>query len=241
MDLDRTYDFPEGEVLLIDKPASWTSFDVVNKIRLMMKQYLGIKKIKVGHAGTLDPLATGLLLVCVGKATKRINEYTGLNKEYTGSFHIGATTPSYDAETEVEQEYDTSHITEDLIRKTTVNFLGRIEQTPPAYSAIKVDGTRAYIKARENEKITIPAREVEIYEFEISEAGIPDTSFRVLCSKGTYVRSLAYDFGKTLKSGAYIKSLRRTKIGAYSVEDAISLTQLEAWLAELRDRQAPVQ
>ncbi len=233
MDLDKQYDFPAGEVLLIDKPSDWTSFDVVNKTRLMFKQHLGIKKIKVGHAGTLDPLATGLLLVCVGKATKRINEFTGLDKEYTGTFYIGATTPSFDQETEVDQEFDTSHITKDMIKKAPKNFLGTIQQIPPTYSAIKVDGTRAYKKARENEKIEMPVREVRIHEFEITEAGVPESSFRVLCSKGTYIRSLAHDFGKSLECGAYIQSLRRTRIGEYRVEDAINIQQLEQFLAEL--------
>lgn len=236
MELDREYDFPAGEVLLIDKPSDWTSFDVVNKTRLMFKQHLGIKKIKVGHAGTLDPLATGLLLVCVGKATKRINEFTGLDKEYTGTFYIGATTPSFDRETEVDQEFDSSHITEDMIEEATKDFLGTIQQIPPTYSAIKVDGTRAYKKARGNEKIEMPVREVRIHEFEITDAGIPESSFRVLCSKGTYIRSLAHDFGKSLECGAYIQSLRRTCIGEYRVEDAISIQQLEQFLAELSQK-----
>jgi len=237
MNLDRKYDFPAGEVLLVDKPTEWTSFDVVNKIRLMLKQHLGIKKIKVGHAGTLDPLATGLLLVCVGKATKRINEFTGLDKEYTGTFYIGATTPSYDHETEIDQEFDTSHITEDMIRQATKGFLGTIKQIPPTYSAIKVDGTRAYKKARDNEKVEMPVREVRIDEFEIIDAGIPESSFRVLCSKGTYIRSLAHDFGKTLESGAYIRSLRRTSIGDHRVEDAISIAQIEQFLIGQSDLQ----
>jgi tRNA pseudouridine55 synthase len=227
MDDGQTYDFLAGEILLIDKPTEWTSFDVVNKIRLMMRQHLGIKKIKVGHAGTLDPLATGLLLVCVGKATKQINSYTGLDKEYTGTLFLGATTPSYDTETEVDREFDTSHISEKQIIEAAAGFVGRITQTPPAYSAIKVDGTRAYKMARENEKVKIPEREVHVHEFEIIRAGIPETSFRVSCSKGTYIRSLAYDLGKSLNSGAYIKLLRRTRIGDFRVEEAISIPQLE--------------
>jgi len=233
MDVTRTYDFPSGEILLIDKPAEWTSFDVVNKIRHMMRQHLGIKKIKVGHAGTLDPLATGLLLVCVGKATKQINQYTGLDKEYTGTLFIGATTPSYDRETKVDQEFDTSHLDEDQIKNAVSSFLGTISQTPPAYSAIKVDGTRSYIKARGNEKFSIPAREVQIHAFEITSAGIPESDFRVSCSKGTYIRSLIFDFGKSLKSGAYIQTLRRTRIGDFHVEDAMSITHLEELLKEL--------
>ena len=222
-----TYDFPGGEVLLVDKPAEWTSFDVVNKIRHMLRHHLGIKKIKVGHAGTLDPLATGLLLICVGKATKRINEFTGLDKEYTGTFFIGATTPSYDRETETDQVYETSHIGPDQIIDATKQFLGDIEQIPPVFSALKVDGTRAYIRARKNEDVTMPPRDVHIHEFEITHAAIPETSFRVLCSKGTYIRSLAYDFGKSLKSGAYIQNLRRTRIGNFRIEDAVSIPDLE--------------
>ncbi len=229
---NKTYNFPEGEILLIDKPTKWTSFDAVNKIRFMFNRHLGIKKIKVGHAGTLDPLATGLLLVCVGKATKQISQFTGLDKEYTGTFHIGSTTPSYDQETEIDQEFDTAHIKEEDIHEAVNKFLGPIMQIPPAYSAISISGTRAYKLARVKEKVVIPPREIQIYEFEITEAGIPETSFRVLCSKGTYVRSLANDFGKTLNSGAHLKSLRRTRIGAYHIDDAMSIDELEKMLIQ---------
>jgi len=238
MDLNRKYDFAEGELLLIDKPTEWTSFDVVNKVRHSLRFHLGIRKIKVGHAGTLDPLATGLLLVCVGKATKKINEYTGLDKEYTGTFYIGATTPSYDTETEVDQEFETSHITEDHIRDATKEFIGHIKQTPPAYSAIKVDGKRAYRLARGNEKVSMPEREVQIMEFEVTRAGIPETDFRVECAKGTYIRSLAFDFGKSLKSGAYIHSLRRTRIGDFGIEEALTVQQLDDFLAEQAKKEA---
>lgn len=222
-----TYNFPEGELLLIDKPSGWTSFDVVNKIRHMLRHYLKIKKIKVGHAGTLDPLATGLLLVCVGKATKRIPEFTGLDKEYTGTFFIGATTPSLDCETAISQEFETGHITEKLIREKAKEFTGTFMQVPPAFSAIKIDGTRSYIKARQNEDVHIPPREVSIHEFDIINAAIPETSFRVMCSKGTYIRSLAGDFGRSMDSGAYLYSLRRTQVGPYGIEDAINLKELE--------------
>lgn len=232
MQANKIYNFPAGEILLIDKPATWTSFDAVNKIRYMFNRHLGIKKIKVGHAGTLDPLATGLLLVCVGKATKQISEFTGLNKEYTGTFYIGATTTSYDQETEIDQEFDTSHIKDKDIHEAANKFLGPVMQIPPAYSAIKIAGTRAYQLAREKEKVVIPPREIHIYEFEITEAGIPETSFRVLCSKGTYIRTLANDFGKALDSGAYLKSLRRTRIGAYHVDDAMSIAELEEMLIQ---------
>ena len=236
MDLNRTYDFQAGEVLLIDKPPEWTSFDVVNKIRHMLRHHLGIKKIKVGHAGTLDPLASGLLLVCVGKATKRINEYAGLDKEYTGTFFIGGTTPSFDLETEANYEYDTSHISEELIRETAKSFMGKISQVPPAYSAVKINGKRAYLSARKKESVDIPAREVFIHEFELLEAGVPETKFRIRCSKGTYIRTLANDFGKALKSGAYLQSLRRTRIGEYHVDKAVSIQELESFLNRLFDR-----
>jgi tRNA pseudouridine55 synthase len=227
----KTYDFPEGELLLIDKPIGWTSFDVVNKIRHMIRYHLGIKKIKVGHAGTLDPLATGLLLVCTGKATKRIPEFTGLDKEYTGTFFLGETTPSFDLETEVDQRYSTAHITENMILETAKGFSGHIQQVPPVYSAIKVDGKRSYRQARMNKEVKLKAREVTIYEFEILQAGIPETDFRVLCSKGTYIRSLANDFGRTLKSGAYLKRLCRTKIGPFSIDQALQIEELEIQLS----------
>lgn len=202
----------------------------------MLRHHLGVKKIKVGHAGTLDPLATGLLLVCVGKATKQIASFTGLDKEYTGVFFLGATTPSFDLETEVDMKYDTAHISVDGITRATKQFTGKIMQRPPTYSAIKIDGKRAYRFARENEKVEIPVREVNIQEFEILEAGIPETSFRVSCSKGTYIRSLADDFGKALGSGAYLKHLRRTRIGTYHIDDAMSIEELEGILYNLKNK-----
>ena len=223
----RKYNFPEGEILLIDKPASWTSFDVVNKIRYMIKHHLGIRKIKVGHAGTLDPLATGLLIVCTGKATKQISGLTGMDKEYTGTFYLGATTPSFDRETAIDQTYNIDHISANLIQDTAKKFVGSIEQIPPAFSAVRINGTRAYKKARKQEDVKLSPRQVDIYEFEITRTGVPETSFRVLCSKGTYIRSLAYDFGKSLNSGAYLYSLCRTRIGNFSIEDAISIQDLE--------------
>jgi tRNA pseudouridine55 synthase len=236
VNLNKTYDFPAGEVLLVDKPPEWTSFDVVNKIRHMLRYHLDIRKIKVGHAGTLDPLATGLLLVCVGKATKRIHEYTGLDKEYTGTMFLGATTPSCDLETEVDAEYETSHITEEMIKNAVRAFTGTIKQVPPAFSAVKVNGQRAYLKAREKQEIEIPEREVRIHAFEILRAELPEIDFRVSCTKGTYIRSLARDFGKSLQSGAYLQSLRRTKIGEYHIDDAVSIMQLEAFISGLIDK-----
>ncbi|HSG67541.1 MAG TPA: hypothetical protein VK994_02460, partial [Bacteroidales bacterium] len=178
MQKSHTYNFPEGEILLIDKPRGWTSFDVVNKIRHMLRHYLGIRKIKVGHAGTLDPLATGLLIVCTGKATKQIPGLTGMDKEYTGTFFLGATTPSFDLETEVNQSFDVSHISEPELHKAARGFVGSIQQIPPAYSAVKVDGTRAYRYARSNEKVEIPPRQITIHAFEITDAGMPEPAFR---------------------------------------------------------------
>lgn len=227
MTASKIYNFPEGELLLVDKPAEWTSFDVVNKIRHMLRHHLGIKKIKVGHAGTLDPLATGLLLVCVGKQTKQISTYTGLDKEYVGTFYLGATTPSYDCETEVDEEFETGHITDEMIRDSAKTFIGTISQVPPVFSAIWVGGTRAHKRARDKEDVKMVAREVKINAFEIKRAEVPEIDFRVECGKGTYIRSLAYDFGKALHSGAYLKNLRRTKIGEYHVGDAFSIPELE--------------
>ena len=183
---------------------------------------MGLKKIKVGHAGTLDPLASGLLIVCTGKFTKRIPELQGMVKEYTGTFHIGATTPSYDLETEINATYPTGHITEGLIQQTIQQFMGEIDQKPPVFSAIKKDGKRLYEHARKGEEVEIAARKTTIHEFEITCIALPEIDFRVVCSKGTYIRSLAYDFGQAMQSGAHLTALRRTKIGEFSVEGAIS-------------------
>ena len=183
---------------------------------------MGLKKIKVGHAGTLDPLASGLLIVCTGKFTKRIPELQGMVKEYTGTFHIGATTPSYDLETEINATYPTEHITEELITQTIQQFMGEIDQKPPVFSAIKKDGKRLYEHARKGEEVEIAARKTTIHEFEITRIALPEIDFRVVCSKGTYIRSLAYDFGQALNSGAHLTALRRTKIGEFSVEGAIT-------------------
>lgn len=216
-------DYKNGQVLLIDKPLEWTSFQAVNKIRWHIRQRFDIKKIKVGHAGTLDPLATGLLIICTGKQTKSINEYQGLIKEYTGTFTIGATTPSYDLESEINETFETAHITDDLIYKTTTQFIGAIQQRPPIFSALKKDGKRLYELARKGETVDIPTREITINEFEITNINGNNLDFRVVCSKGTYIRSLAFDFGKALNSGAHLSALRRTKIGDFSVEKAISI------------------
>jgi tRNA pseudouridine55 synthase len=217
-------DFQNGQVLLIDKPLQWTSFQAVNKMKWVLKSKLNLKKIKIGHAGTLDPLATGLLLVCTGKFTKRITELQGQAKEYTGTFYIGATTPSYDLETEIDHTFPTSHITDALIHETIPQFLGEIDQKPPIFSAIKKEGIRLYEHARAGETVEIASRKTTIHEFEITRIALPEVDFRVVCSKGTYIRSLAFDFGKALNSGAHLIALRRTKIGDYDVKNAMDVT-----------------
>ncbi|NOX47232.1 MAG: tRNA pseudouridine(55) synthase TruB [Chlorobi bacterium] len=221
------YDFQKGEVLLINKPSGWTSFDVVNKIRFLLRGHTGIRKIKVGHAGTLDPLATGLLILCTGKFTKKIEEFQGLEKEYTGTFFIGSTTPSFDRETEIDQKYETRHINEEMLHGTTKQFIGVIDQVPPVFSAIWVKGKRAYKLARDKEEVKLPARKVTVHSFDLTNVDLPEVAFRISCSKGTYIRSIARDFGKALKSGAYLNSLYRTKIGSFNVEDALTIDQFE--------------
>ena len=216
-------DYKTGQVLLIDKPLNWTSFQVVNKLRWHIKQRFNIRKIKVGHAGTLDPLATGLLIICTGKKTKEINEYQGQIKEYTGTITLGATTPSYDLETKINQTFSTAHITENLLQETTKQFIGEIDQKPPIFSAIKKEGKRLYEHARKGETIEIPTRKITITEFEITNIELPKVNFRIVCSKGTYIRSLAFDYGIALNSGAHLSALRRTKIGAFSTEKASSI------------------
>jgi len=216
-------DYKNGQVLLIDKPLEWTSFQVVNKVRWHIKQRFGIKKIKVGHAGTLDPLATGLLIICTGKKTKEIHTYQGQEKEYTGTFTMGATTPSYDLETEIDKKFPIEHISEKVLIQTAKQFVGDIQQKPPLFSAIKKEGKRLYELARKGETTEIKARNVSIYEFEITKVNLPEVTFRVVCSKGTYIRSLAFDFGKALDSGAYLSALRRTKIGDFPIEKSTSI------------------
>ncbi len=223
----KKFDFLNGEVLLINKPSGWTSFDVVNKIRYMLKYHMGIKKIKVGHAGTLDPLATGLLIICTGLFTKKINEFQQLDKEYSGTFLIGATTPSHDSETEVDHTYPIDFITRELLQQTVQKFTGTINQIPPVYSAVKVKGTRAYRLARKNEEIRMTPRTVTINEFELTRINLPEVDVRVSCSKGTYIRSLARDFGEALGCGAYLSALCRTKIGNYKLSDALEIDELE--------------
>ena len=219
--------YKEGRVLLIDKPLNWTSFQVVNKVRWLIKQQFNIKKIKVGHAGTLDPLATGLLILCTGKFTKKIETYQAQVKEYTGTFTLGATTPSYDLESEIDQKFDISEISKEDILKNTQQFHGKIQQQPPIFSALKKNGKRLYEYAREGSKIEIPSRSVIIKEFQITKIELPYIEFRIVCGKGTYIRSLAHDFGKSLNNGAHLSSLRRTKIGEFRVEDAIDVFEVE--------------
>lgn len=221
-------DFLNGQILLIDKPLHWTSFQAVNKLKYVLINKVGLpKKFKIGHAGTLDPLASGLLLVCTGKFTKRITELQGQAKEYTGTFYMGATTPSYDLETEIDETFETSHIDETVIHETVKQFLGEIDQKPPIFSAIKKDGVRLYEHARAGETIEIASRKTTIHEFEITRIALPEVDFRVVCSKGTYIRSLAYDFGKAMDSGAHLTVLRRTKIGEYDVLNAVDVTLFE--------------
>ena len=227
MEANSEEDFKDGKILLFDKPLEWTSFQLVNKVRWLIRKNFKIKKIKVGHAGTLDPLATGLLIICTGKATKQIEKLQGQEKEYTGSFTLGATTPSYDLETEVDKEYPTHHLSEEKIRAATQEFTGGIKQIPPVFSALKKDGKRLYEYARSGEEVEISARNVQISKFEITEINLPKVHFRVVCSKGTYIRSLAHDFGQALHSGAYLSELRRTRIGDYSVEQALTIDSFQ--------------
>jgi tRNA pseudouridine55 synthase len=216
-------DYKNGQLLLIDKPLEWTSFQVVNKLRWHIRKTFDIKKIKVGHAGTLDPLATGLLIICTGKKTKQIEQYQAQVKTYTGTFVLGSTTPSYDLETDVDATFSTAHITEDLIHQTTAQFTGNIEQFPPLFSALKKDGKRLYEFARAGKEVSILARNISVDFFKITAIRGLEVDFEIQCSKGTYIRSLAHDFGKALNSGAHLSALRRTKIGAFSVDDAMSV------------------
>jgi len=229
--LKTAEDFLEGQILLIDKPLTWTSFQAVNKLKYILKRKYNLpKKFKIGHAGTLDPLATGLLIVCTGKFTKRITDIQAQAKEYTGTITVGATTPSYDLETEVDEIFPTEHITSELIQETVKQFLGEIDQKPPVFSAIKKDGKRLYEHARAGDEVEIAFRKTTIHEFEITRIALPEIDFRVKCSKGTYIRSLAFDYGKALNSGAHLSVLRRTKIGDYSVENGITPEDFEQQL-----------
>lgn len=219
-------DYRTGELLLINKPYTWSSFQAVNKLKHALKKHPSLLlddklvHLKIGHAGTLDPLATGLLIICTGKKTKEISSFQDLPKEYTGTFFIGATTPCYDKEKEVDAVFPTEHITETLVRETAISFIGEQEQVPPMFSAVKVDGKRLYKLARAGEEIELKARPINILEFEITGCKLPFVNFRIACTKGTYIRSIARDFGLALNSGAYLDTLCRTKIGHFSIEDA---------------------
>ena len=225
-------DYQTGQVLLIDKPLGWTSFQVVNKVRWLIRQEFDIKKIKVGHAGTLDPLASGLLILCTGKFTKQIQTYQAQSKEYTGTITLGGTTPSYDLETDIDQRFDIDRITQEAITKTSAQFVGDILQQPPIFSALKKEGKRLYEYARAGETVEIPKRAVHISSFEITRIDLPEVDFRVACSKGTYIRSLAHDFGKALNNGGHLSALRRTKIGDFDIKKAHTM---EAIIAHFND------
>lgn len=221
------YNFEEGEVILLDKPIDWTSFDTVNFIRALIKRFYGIRKLKVGHAGTLDPLATGLLILCTGRMTKQIEEYQAKIKTYTGTILLGQTTPTFDLESEPDAFFPTENITPEQIDEARKKFIGDIKQYPPKYSAIKIKGKRAFDYARSDEEIELKARDIHIEDFKLSMERFPELDFEVTCSKGTYIRSLANDFGKELGNGACLKSLRRTRIGDFKVEDAWQLEDLK--------------
>lgn len=233
--INNTVDFESGSVILVDKPLHWTSFDVVNKLRFKIKHGLGIRKIKVGHAGTLDPLATGLLIVCTGKKTKDIDQLQGLHKKYSGTITLGATTPTYDAEVEPTAFFPTDHITPDNIVKAKNLFIGEVDQIPPVYSAVKIKGKSAYSLARRGVDVELKPRRIEIMDFAVETSSFPVLSFECTCSKGTYIRSLAHDFGQSLNSGAYLSSLRREAIGDYDVVNALSMDEALAYIDKVTE------
>lgn len=233
MDEGKKNVFEEGQIILFDKPVYWTSFDLVNKVRLMIQGTFGLRKLKVGHAGTLDPLATGLLIICTGKATKKIDEFRDLDKEYVATFHVGETTPSFDLETETDNHYPTEHITEDMVNSVLLSFMGEQKQLPPMYSAKLIDGKRAYEFARKGiekklEPVTIHFREIELISF-----SIPKIKIRMVCSKGTYIRSFARDFGVALNSGSYLSALERTSIGSYHIKNAYNIDKFKEHIEQM--------
>lgn len=223
-------DFKKGEILAFDKPYGWTSFGLVAKVRWLICRKLGVKKLKVGHAGTLDPLATGVLLVCTGRATKRIEELQAHTKEYVATLRLGATTPSFDLEKPVDAEYPTEHITREMVEEVLARFVGTIEQVPPVFSACKVNGNRAYDLARKGEEVELKAKTLVVDEMELLRCELPEIDIRVVCSKGTYIRALARDIGQALQSGAHLTALRRTRVGEYRVEDCLQLEGFAEWL-----------
>jgi len=221
-------DIENGSIILVNKPYTWTSFQVVNKLKYHIKHKYGVKKFKIGHAGTLDPLATGLLIICIGKFTKRIEEFQAKEKEYTGVFRLGATTPCFDLEKPIDNEYPYIHITDDDILRVANSFIGEIDQTPPLFSAVKVEGKRAYELARENKEVELKSKKIIISEFEVKNINLPDVEFRIVCSKGTYIRSIARDFGLALNSGAHLIELERTRIGEFKLEDALNVNEFDS-------------
>lgn len=225
-------DFKKGEIIAFDKPYGWTSFALVAKARYLICRRIGVKKLKVGHAGTLDPLATGVLILCTGKATKQIEQLQAHTKEYVATIRLGATTPSFDLEKPIDAEYPTAHITPESVEETLKQFIGTIEQVPPAFSACKVNGERAYELARKGEEITLKAKTLVIDELELVSCNLPEIVIRVVCSKGTYIRALARDIGFALGSGAHLTALRRTRVGDIRVEDCMDIETFGNWLAE---------
>ena len=226
-------DFKEGEILCFDKPLGWTSFKVVGHARYHLCRYLGVKKLKVGHAGTLDPLATGVVMVCTGKATRRIEELQAHTKEYVATLRLGATTPSYDLEHEIDAVYPTEHIDRTMVEEVLQRFVGEIEQVPPAFSACMVNGTRAYDLARKGQEVELKPKKLVIDEIELLDCSLPDITIRVVCSKGTYIRALARDIGQALQSGAHLTALRRTRVGDVRVEDCLDPLQFKEWVNAL--------
>ena len=224
-------DFKEGEILYFDKPYRWTSFDVVGRVRWQLCRRLHVRKLKVGHAGTLDPLATGVLIVCTGKATKRIEELQYGTKEYVATIRLGATTPSFDLEKPIDATYPWEHITREMVEEILPRFKGTIQQIPPSFSACKIDGKRAYEKARKGEEVELKPKTLQIDEIELTECSLPDITVRIVCSKGTYIRALARDIGQTLQSGGHLTALRRTRIGNVRVEDCMNPETFAEWLA----------
>ena len=225
-------DFQEGVILAFDKPYRWTSFDVVGKVRWLICRHLGVKKLKVGHAGTLDPLATGVLIVCTGKATKRIEELQSGTKEYLATIRLGATTPSFDLEKPIDATYPTEHITREMVEQVLERFKGQIEQVPPTFSACKVDGKRAYKMARKGHEVELKPKTLVIDEIELTDCNLPDITVRVVCSKGTYIRALARDIGQVLESGGHLIALRRTRVGDFKVEECLNPEKFSEWLDE---------
>ena len=230
----KLYDFPAGEVLAFDKPLSWTSFNLVSSVRGRLSRRLGVRRLKVGHAGTLDPLATGVLIVCTGRATKEIDRLQAATKEYVATLRIGCTTPSFDAEHPIDATYPTDHITRPMVEETLQQFVGSIWQVPPVYSACKVEGRRAFDYAREGSDVELKAKELVIDEIELLSYAMPEITLRVVCSKGTYIRALARDIGQALNSGAYLTALRRTRVGDIRVEDCLPIDAFERWLDGIR-------